>query len=48
MSYDRMLKKEEELKADIARMLARAEAADTEEDAHLGLGGKEEDPGLPL
>ena len=36
MSYDRMKKREAELKAEIARMLAAAEAADSDEDARFG------------
>src|SRR6266704_764814 len=36
MSYERMKKREEELKAEIARMLAAAEAADAEEDETFG------------
>src|SRR5882724_9991647 len=36
MSYDRMKKREAELKADVARMLAAAEAADCEEDETFG------------
>src|SRR5258706_8365708 len=36
MSYERMKKREAELKAEVARMLAAAEAADSEEDETLG------------
>jgi hypothetical protein len=36
MSYERMKKREAELKAEIARMLAAAEAADSEEDETFG------------
>jgi transposase len=36
MSYERMKKREAELKAEVARMLAAAEAADAEEDAAFG------------
>ncbi|OWK25413.1 hypothetical protein AJ87_10625 [Rhizobium yanglingense] len=36
MSYERMKKREAELKAEVARMLAAAEAADAEEDATFG------------
>src|ERR1700727_3042094 len=36
MSYDRMKKREAELKAEIARMLAAAEAADPEKDERFG------------
>src|SRR5258705_10578512 len=36
MSYERMKKREAELKAEIARMLAAAEAADAEEDETFG------------
>jgi hypothetical protein len=32
MSYERMKKREAELKAEVARMLAAAEAADAQED----------------
>ena len=43
MSYGRMLKKEDELKAEIARMLEGAETADKAEDARFGPKGKEHD-----
>src|SRR6267143_903871 len=36
MSYERMKKREAELKAEVARMLAAAEAADTQEDETFG------------
>src|SRR3979490_407688 len=36
MSYERMKKREAELKAEVARMLAAAEAADSEEDETFG------------
>jgi hypothetical protein len=36
MSYDRMLEKEKQLKAEVKRLLAQAEAADAEEDALYG------------
>src|SRR3979409_153258 len=36
MSYERMKKREAELKAEVARMLAAAEAADSEEDQNFG------------
>src|ERR1700681_2263696 len=36
MSYERMKKREAELKAEVARMLAAAEAADAEEDETFG------------
>src|SRR5450830_1365306 len=36
MSYERMKKREVELKAEVARMLAAAEAADSEEDETFG------------
>src|SRR5712691_11423676 len=36
MSYDRMKKREAELKAEVARMLAAAEAADAQEDETFG------------
>jgi predicted trehalose synthase len=36
MSYERMKKREAELKAEVARMLAAAEAADCEEDEIFG------------
>ncbi len=36
MSYDRMKKREAELKAEVARMLVAAEAADSEEDDTFG------------
>jgi transposase len=36
MSYDRMLEKEKQLKAEVKRLLAQAEAADAEEDARYG------------
>jgi transposase len=36
MSYDRMLEKERQLKAEVKRLLAQAEAADAEEDARYG------------
>src|SRR3954452_23017233 len=36
MSYERMKKREAELKAEVARMLAAAEAADCEEDETFG------------
>jgi transposase len=36
MSYERMKKREAELKAEVARLLAAAEAADAEEDATFG------------
>ena len=36
MSYERMKKREAELKAEVARMLAAAEAADSEEDENFG------------
>src|SRR3979490_2883508 len=38
MSYERMKKREAELKAEVARMLAAAEAADCEEDETFGQG----------
>jgi len=38
MSYERMKKREAELKAEVARMLAAAEAADSEEDETFGKG----------
>ncbi len=43
MSYDRMLKKEEQLKAEIAQLLSGAEAADHSDDARLGPKGKDDD-----
>jgi hypothetical protein len=36
MSYERMKKREAELKAEVARMLAAAEAADAQEDETFG------------
>jgi transposase len=36
MSYDRMLEKEKQLKAEVKRLLEQAEAADAEEDARYG------------
>ncbi|HEV2224402.1 MAG TPA: IS1182 family transposase [Candidatus Acidoferrales bacterium] len=36
MSYDRMLEKEKQLKAEVKGLLEQAEAADAEEDAHYG------------
>ncbi len=36
MSYDRILEKEKQLKAEVKRLLEQAEAADTEEDARYG------------
>ena len=47
MSYERMKKREAELKAEVARMLAAAEAADSEEDETFGQGEHgDEDAGL--
>lgn len=43
MSYDRMLKKEKELQAEIDKLLRQAEKADAVEDARLGKGKREED-----
>ena len=39
MSYERMKKREAELKAEVACMLAAAEAADVQEDEIFGMGG---------
>ena len=36
MSYDRMLEKEKQLKAEVKQLLEQAEAADAEEDKHYG------------
>ena len=36
MSYDRMMEKERQLKAEVKQLLAQAEAADAEEDARYG------------
>jgi len=47
MSYERMKKREAELKAEVARMLAAAEAADAEEDETFGKGqARRRDAGL--
>ena len=43
MSYARMKKMEERLKAEIAALLAKAEQTDAAEDARYGVGGRKED-----
>lgn len=43
MSYERMLKSEEGLKAEIAALLERAEQVDQTEDAEFGIGKKADD-----
>jgi transposase len=43
MSYERMVKKESQLRAEIAELLSRAEAEDAAEDARFGEGQQEED-----
>lgn len=42
MSYDRMLRKEEQLQAEIDKLLRQAENTDAAEDAQLGKGNRED------
>jgi hypothetical protein len=42
MSYDRMLKKEKQLQAEIDKLLRQAEKTDAAEDARLGKGNRED------
>lgn len=43
MSYERMLKTELQLKGEVEELIARAKAADLQEDAHFGEGERDED-----